>query len=267
MRYFHHIHMGTTVFQFDRTLQKMVRTWLLYLDRRYWAKTKNRLSHSAFKDMTPFEAFHGKMSFLIFNRLAQLCANPGGPSTSWKQVTTTCKIGNFPRIHRNSSHLQDTYIFARRHTFIASALDVKYTEYPMMAPITSASAIMKDYRLRLLQRDLSKMTQQPLGQRQPQQQPSSSTAYVLPPPSPENGHQYLCLDDCHKGSKPMSPTILDADIDEEQELPIFRRLMVLIQIRGNKEFSRNWMHFILTRLGVLFQYQSEGRSLLVLFKL
>src|SRR5258705_7286295 len=59
---------------FNRTLQNMVRPWLVDLNKRlvgshkrFWAEayaaavyTKNRLPHSLLQDMTPFEAFHRK---------------------------------------------------------------------------------------------------------------------------------------------------------------------------------------------------------------
>ena len=83
----------------------MVRPWLADLNKRFglnkrlWAEayatavyTKNRLPHSSLQDMTPYEVFHRKK-----------------PSISHLQPFS-----------------RKSYIPARSHTFIISALDVKF---------------------------------------------------------------------------------------------------------------------------------------------
>ena len=119
----------------------MVRPWLADLNKRFglnkrlWAKayaaavyTKNRLPHSSLQDMTPYEAFHRKKPSIShlqpFSRkcfihiLKERCL-PG--SKLMPQAEKRIFVG-----YTDTSSIYKVHIPARSHTFIVSALDVKF---------------------------------------------------------------------------------------------------------------------------------------------
>src|SRR5258705_1649467 len=121
--------------QFNRTLQNMVRLWLIGLHKRFWAEayaavvyTKNRLPHSSIQNMTPFEAFHRKKPSIshlqpfgrkCFIHIPEERRLPGSKLMPRAEEGIFLGYTDTPNIYK-------VHILARSHTFIVSALDVKF---------------------------------------------------------------------------------------------------------------------------------------------
>ena len=124
--------------RFNRTLQNMVRPWLADLNyKRMWAEaytavvyTKNCLPHSLLQDMTPFEAFHCKKPSIshlqpfgrkCFIHMLEERRLPGS------KLMPRAKEGIFVG-YTDTPSIYKIHIPARSHTFIVSALDVKFED-------------------------------------------------------------------------------------------------------------------------------------------
>src|SRR5258706_1894519 len=129
---------------FNRTLQNMARPWLVDLNnhlglnvshKRFWAEayaaavyTKNRLPHSSLQDMTPFEAFHHKKPSIshlqLFGRKCFIHI-PKERRLPGSKVMPQAEEGIFLG-YTDTPNIYKVHILARSHTFIVSALDVKF---------------------------------------------------------------------------------------------------------------------------------------------
>ena len=113
----------------------MVRPWLLNLNKRYWAEgyasaiyVKNWLPQLAVKDKTPYEAFYGlkpTISHLqLFGRTCYVHISEERQPPGSKLNLCTEKEFFFRYI--DSPLIYKVYIPACKHTYIISALDVKF---------------------------------------------------------------------------------------------------------------------------------------------
>src|SRR5258705_268540 len=124
--------------RFNRILQNMVRPWLADFNglyKRFWAEayaaavyTKNRLPHSSIQNMTPFEAFHRKKPSIshlqpfgrkCFIHIPEERRLPGSKLMPRAEEGIFLGYTDTPTIYK-------VHILARSHTFIVSALDVKF---------------------------------------------------------------------------------------------------------------------------------------------
>src|SRR5258705_9022084 len=124
--------------RFNRPLQNMVRPWLADfngLHKRFWAEayaaavyTKNRLPHSSIQNMTPFEAFHRmKPSISHLQPFGRKCFIhiPEEKRLPRSKLLPQAEEGIFLG-YTNTPSIYKVHILACSHTFIVSALDVKF---------------------------------------------------------------------------------------------------------------------------------------------
>src|SRR5258705_3164773 len=202
----------------------MARPWLVDLNnrlglnvshKRFWAEayaaavyTKNRLPHSSLQDMTPFEAFHRKKPSIshlqpfgrkCFIHIPEERRLPGSKLMPRAEEGIFLGYTDTPSIYK-------VHILARSHTFIVSALDVKFESVtadsevtmteatpaipttPTTLEVTTATSISF---ARPITRSMTD-SQQSLKQQQPQS--SQTTAVIIPPSMPDSQrNQYIYL--------------------------------------------------------------------------
>src|SRR5258705_5116076 len=208
--------------RFNRTLQNMVRPWLADfngLHKRFWAEayaaavyTKNRLPDSSLQDITPFEAFYRKkpsishlqpFSRKCFIHIPEERRLPGSKLLLRAEEGIFLGYTDTPSIYK-------VHILARSHTFIVSALDVKFESVtadsrsimevtPTEVTTPEVTTITSISFARPITRSMTD-SQQSLKPQQPlqQPQPSQTTAVIIPPSMPDSHcNQYIYLDDDH----------------------------------------------------------------------
>src|SRR5258705_1959026 len=185
----------------------MARPWLVDLNnrlgkcldglhKRFWAEvyaaavyTKNRLPHSSVQNMIPFEAFHCKKPSIShlqpFGRKCFIYI-PEERRFPGSKLMPRAKEGIFLG-YTDTPNIYKVHILARSHTFIVSALDVKFesvitTEATPATPTTSEVTTATSISFaRPITRSMTD-SQQPLQQ----PQPSQTTAVIILPSMPDS---------------------------------------------------------------------------------
>ena len=105
--------------------------------------TKNRLPHSSLQDMTPFEAFHReKPSISHLQPFGRKCFIyiPEERRLPGSKLMLRAEEGIFVG-YTDTSSIYKVHIPARSHTFIVSAIDVKFVT---SAEVTTSEVTMLD---------------------------------------------------------------------------------------------------------------------------